>query len=73
MNLTRVTPREQQILELICEGHANNRIAEILEISVKTVQKHREKLNIKLGATTPAGLVMNAVARGLVKVSEVAS
>lgn len=44
-----ITPREQQIMELIRQGCCNKRIARALEISVTTVRTHRQKLMAKLG------------------------
>ncbi|WP_425482385.1 response regulator transcription factor [Maribellus comscasis] len=39
--LTRLAPREKQVLELISEGHKSAQIAEKLFISINTVNNHR--------------------------------
>src|SRR5690606_40306109 len=43
-----LTPREEEVLKLVAEGHSSKEIAELLFISVKTVQRHRENLLSKL-------------------------
>ena len=44
----RLSDRERQILELIGQGIATRKISELLHISIKTVQAHRENLKLKL-------------------------
>lgn len=56
-----ITPREQEILKLIALGKTSQEIAEILGISVRTVQNHRSNIMQKLGIKTAAGLVRFAV------------
>jgi len=53
----RVTPREMQVLELVCKGKRAKEISTILKISIKTAEKHRDNLRHKLGADTTAELV----------------
>ena len=43
-----LSPREREVLQLIAEGYTNKQIAEILSISIKTVQAHRNNLMQKL-------------------------
>jgi DNA-binding NarL/FixJ family response regulator len=64
-----LTPREREVLQLIAEGHTNNAIAEILTISVKTVEKHRASLMSKLDVHDLASLMRKAIRHGLVFVS----
>ena len=64
-----LTPREREVLQLIAEGHTNNAIAEILTISVKTVEKHRASLMSKLEVHDLASLMRKAIRHGLVFVS----
>lgn len=49
--LEKLSPREKQVLELVCQGKLNKTIADILGISIKTVELHRanmvNKLNVK--------------------------
>jgi DNA-binding NarL/FixJ family response regulator len=62
----RLTPREREVLQLIAEGHTNKAIAQILKISVKTVEKHRANLMGALNVHDLAGLVRIAIDHGLV-------
>ncbi|WP_299008313.1 two component system response regulator [uncultured Shewanella sp.] len=52
-----LTPREKQVLKLICEGLRNRDIAENLVISLKTVETHRMNLMQKLDAHNVANLI----------------
>jgi DNA-binding NarL/FixJ family response regulator len=61
-----LTGREREVLQLIAEGKSAKEIAHILEISVKTVEYHRENIKRKLGETTTAGLTRSAIAGGLI-------
>lgn len=61
-----LTNRQRQILQLIAEGKQNKEIAEILNVSVKTVEFHRASLMTKLGAHTVAELTRFAIQEGLV-------
>lgn len=45
----QLTPREREVLQLIAEGRSNAAIAQLLDVSVKTVEKHRSNLMTKLG------------------------
>lgn len=64
---TDLTPREREVLELICMEHTAAEIAEKLFLSVRTVDGHRNNLLSKTGARNTAGLVMYAVKNGIVK------
>ncbi|MCR9209905.1 MAG: LuxR C-terminal-related transcriptional regulator [bacterium] len=55
--LKRLTIRERQVLEQIVEGRMNKVIANRLEISEKTVERHRSNLMKKLDAQSVAELV----------------
>ncbi len=46
--IEKLTPREREIIQLLAEGKSRNEIAEILSISPKTVDRHRENLKTKL-------------------------
>lgn len=59
------TPREQEVLELVAEGLANREIAERLEISTRTAQKHVENLFKKFGVHDRTELVSHAFRSGL--------
>ncbi|MFO7538464.1 MAG: response regulator transcription factor [Chloroflexota bacterium] len=61
-----LTPREQEVLQLIAEGHTNNAVAELLTISVKTVEKHRANLMAKLNVNDLPALMRKAMKHGLI-------
>ncbi len=56
-----ITKREQEILNLVATGNTSSEIADILHISVRTVESHRYNLMQKLGIKNAAGLVRYAV------------
>jgi DNA-binding NarL/FixJ family response regulator len=62
-----LTPRELQVLKLIAEAHTSDQIAELLTISRKTVDRHRENLMGKLGMRDRVELTRYAIRRGLVE------
>jgi DNA-binding NarL/FixJ family response regulator len=64
-----LTSREMEVLQLIAEGHAGKEIAAELGVGLKTVEKHREHLKIKLGIYETAGLTRYAIAAGIVESS----
>ena len=61
-----LTARQRQILQLVAEGKQNKEIADILCVSVKTVEFHRSSLMTKLGAHTVADLTRFAIQEGLI-------
>jgi DNA-binding NarL/FixJ family response regulator len=61
-----ITAREREVLKLIAEGHKNKGIAEILCISVKTVEKHRSNIMEKLDLHNVSDLTAYAIERGIV-------
>jgi DNA-binding NarL/FixJ family response regulator len=63
----KLTVRERGILKLIAEGRTNRRAAEILNVSPKTVEKHRSSLMRKLGLGTVGELTLVALERGLIE------
>ena len=62
-----LTGREIEVLKLIAEGLSNREIAEVLKISIKTVEKHRQGTMNKLDIHEVAGLTRYALAKGLVQ------
>lgn len=64
----RLSAREQEILKLIAEGHSSREIAEMLDLSVKTVHNHRTRLMTKLDIHRNADLVKYAIRLGMVEV-----
>jgi DNA-binding NarL/FixJ family response regulator len=63
----RLTSREMEVLQLIAEGKANKETAAELGISVKTVEKHREKAMAKLDVHDTAGLTRYAISAGIIE------
>src|SRR5437016_8421086 len=66
-NTDRLTSRETEVLQLIAEGYANKQIADVLGISIKTVEKHRQQLMDKLNIHEVAGLTRHAIAKGMIE------
>jgi len=62
-----LTDREREVLKLIAEGYTAPEIAELLHISVKTVQAHRGHIMEKLDLHRPAALILYAIRKGLVE------
>ncbi|MFF8905345.1 response regulator [Streptomyces olivaceoviridis] len=62
-----LTPREEEVLKLVAEGHSSKEIAELLFISVKTVQRHRANLLQKLGLRDRLELTRYAIRVGLIE------
>jgi len=61
-----LTQREREILKLVAEGHKNKEIADLLCISLKTVEKHRANLMEKLNLHNVAALTALAAEKGLI-------
>ncbi len=64
-----LTAREVEVLQLIAEGLSNKGIAVQLDISIKTVEKHRQQVMNKLDIHETAGLTRWAISQGLVEPS----
>jgi DNA-binding NarL/FixJ family response regulator len=62
-----LTPRQREILQLIAEGHGTRDIAERLIISIKTVETHRAQIMERLGVGDVPGLVRFAIRVGLIE------
>jgi DNA-binding NarL/FixJ family response regulator len=61
-----LTSREIEVLRLIAQGYTNNRAAEILNISVRTVEYHRSNLTDKLNLRSRVDLMRYAEEKGLI-------
>jgi DNA-binding NarL/FixJ family response regulator len=68
--LDQLTPRQREVLQLIAEGHTTRQIAQIMDISDKTVETHRANLMDRLDIHDIAGLVRYAVRVGIISVEE---
>jgi DNA-binding NarL/FixJ family response regulator len=62
-----LTPREEEILKLVAEGHSSRAIADTLVISVKTVERHRSNMLQKLGMRDRLELTRYAIRAGLIE------
>jgi DNA-binding NarL/FixJ family response regulator len=63
-----LTPREVEILQLICDGKSNKEIAAQLDLSANTVAVHRANIMDALGIHKTAELVVYAIRNGLVTI-----
>jgi DNA-binding NarL/FixJ family response regulator len=63
----RLSMRERETLQLIAEGRSSKEIAFFMNLSLKTVEFHREGIRRKLGVGTTAELTQQAIALGLVQ------
>jgi DNA-binding NarL/FixJ family response regulator len=61
-----LTERQREILQLIIDGKGNKEMADMLHVSVKTVEFHRARLMTKLGVRTAAELTKAAIQQGLI-------
>jgi two-component system response regulator NreC len=61
----RLTARETEVLQSIAQGYTNRQIAEMLHLSVRTVETHRANVRSKLQISSRSGLVRYAVENGL--------
>jgi DNA-binding NarL/FixJ family response regulator len=62
-----LTPREEEILKLVAEGHTSKQIADTLVISIKTVERHRANMLAKLGMRDRLELTRYAIRAGLIE------
>ncbi len=63
-----LSPREREVLQLIAEGYTNKQIAEILSISIKTVQAHRNNLMQKLDLHDRGELIKYAIQKKIIEI-----
>ncbi len=63
-----LTPREQDVLRRVVEGLSNRQIAELLNLSRKTVEVHRAKVMQKTRADTLSQLIRMAMVIGILKI-----
>lgn len=62
-----LTPREEEVVKLITEGHSSKEIAALLTISLKTVERHRANVLAKLGMRDRTELTRYAMRVGLIE------
>ena len=61
-----LTPREREILQLIAEGKSNKEVANLLHLSVYTVETHRANMMEKLKLKSVPELILYAVRKGII-------
>jgi DNA-binding NarL/FixJ family response regulator len=61
-----LTAREREILQLLAEGKSNKEVANLLNLSLYTVETHRAHILQKLGLHTVPDLILYAVRKGIV-------
>ncbi|CCE10347.1 Two-component response regulator [Bradyrhizobium sp. STM 3843] len=66
-HLDKLTPREEQVFELVVQGKMNKQIAERLGAAVRTIKAHRQKVMAKMGVRSLAELVSIAQRLGVLK------
>ena len=64
----KLSNREREVLKLVAEGYTNKQIANVISISIKTVEKHRSNLMSKLGLHNSAALTAYAIKNKLVTI-----
>ena len=62
-----LTPRELEVLKLIAEGKTSKEIAQLLVLSIKTVERHRADILHRLGMRDRVDLTRYAIRRGLIE------
>ena len=68
--LARLTPRENEVMELVVAGHSSKQIAALLEINQKTIEAHRAHVMKKMGAASVADLVREVLSARAVEESQ---
>ena len=61
-----LTPREREILQLVAEGKSNKEVANLLHLSVYTVETHRANIMEKLKLKSVPELILYAVRKGII-------
>ena len=61
-----LTKREREVLTLVADGLSNKEVSTHLNVGVRTVETHRERIMRKLGIHSVAGLTRFAIAKGLI-------
>jgi len=62
-----LTSRQTEVLQLVAEGYPNKQIGDVLSLSIKTVEKHRQELMNKLNIHDVATLTRYAISNGIVE------
>jgi len=62
-----LSPREKDVLALICREYSSTQIAEKLFVSTSTVDTHRKNMLLKLGVNNTVGLIKYAIKHGIIE------
>jgi DNA-binding NarL/FixJ family response regulator len=65
--IASLSPRERMIVQLIAEGHSNKGMAQVLNLSIKTIETHRASAMDKVSVKSTAGLVRYAIKNMLIE------
>ncbi len=68
ISINSLTPREIEIIQLICQGLSNAEIGDKLFLSKRTIEKHRANIMEKTNTNNTASLVMYAIKNRIVKI-----
>ena len=66
--ISKLTPRQREVLQLVAEGHSAPQIADMLNISSRTVEFHKYKVKEMLGAKSSSELIAIAIKHGIVSI-----
>ena len=61
-----LTPREREILQMVAEGKSNKDVANLLNLSLYTVETHRSNMMEKLSLHNVPELILYAVRKGVI-------
>lgn len=64
--IRRLSPRQREVLQLLCEGNSAKQVADMLDISARTVEFHKYRIMEELGVQSSAELVQHAIKLGIV-------
>jgi DNA-binding NarL/FixJ family response regulator len=62
----KLSPRQREVLRLLCEGNSAKQVADMLDISARTVEFHKYRIMEELGVQSSAELVQHAIKLGIV-------
>jgi DNA-binding NarL/FixJ family response regulator len=68
--LDTLTPRQREVLQLVVQGYSNKEMANMLGVSVKTIEAHRAQVMETLGIADVTGLVRFAIRNGLISAEQ---
>jgi DNA-binding NarL/FixJ family response regulator len=66
-DVSKLTPREQEVLALMTEGLTNQQIGEVLHVAPSTIKSHVQNVILKLGASDRTQAAVMAVRAGIVR------